>query len=266
MGEEPRPGRRNRERRSRGGVGRARPGAPVRPQVVGGQPAFIVCNSVGGVAGLQASVDRCARQLLMTRRMRQITRARRRTCMTLPTGPATCTRCANQANGVRTRPIATASRVRARRPELVRGVQVLNVSLRGLHVQRTEPWKRPLVAWLQDTLRNTQLGQAFFGALAKPQVRARWVLCPRARRLLRACAGQLTMRSLAGARPRLACARPPLAKRSRVRAATSVDLRASTRCTASHDIRRLVPAARPPPGPRRRSRTCCGRRTTGARP
>jgi hypothetical protein len=53
---------------------------------------------------------------------------------------------------------------------LVRGVQLLDISLRGLHVDRTPAWLRPFVAALQRVLRETQLGQAFFGNVATPQV------------------------------------------------------------------------------------------------
>ena len=77
-----------------------------------GSPAFIVCNSVGGLAGLEAAVAQ---------------------------------------------------------PALVRGVQLIDISLRGLHVKRTSPLARPFVAALQRVLRETQLGQAFFGSIAKPQ-------------------------------------------------------------------------------------------------
>lgn len=39
------------------------------------------------------------------------------------------------------------------RPELVRGVQLINISLRGLHVERQQPWQRPLVAAFQRLLK-----------------------------------------------------------------------------------------------------------------
>lgn len=54
-------------------------------------------------------------------------------------------------------------------PERVPGVQLLNISLRGLHVQRQSALQRPLVAALQRVLRETQLGEAFFGSVAKPE-------------------------------------------------------------------------------------------------
>ncbi|GIL72233.1 hypothetical protein Vretimale_293 [Volvox reticuliferus] len=73
------------------------------------EPAFIVCNSVGGLAGLQASI------------------------------------------------VA---------PELVQGVQCIDISLRGLHVKRQAPWQRPLVAAFQRFLRETDAGKAFFANVA----------------------------------------------------------------------------------------------------
>ncbi|KAL6753405.1 Alpha/Beta hydrolase protein [Haematococcus lacustris] len=80
-------------------------------QVVG-EPAVLVCNSVGGLAGLEASILR---------------------------------------------------------PDLVKAVQLLDISLRGLHVKRQPPWQRPLVAAFQQLLRETELGVQFFNTVAKPQ-------------------------------------------------------------------------------------------------
>ncbi|PRW20472.1 chloroplastic isoform X1 [Chlorella sorokiniana] len=77
-------------------------------EVVGG-PATLTCNSVGGIAGLQAAIDD---------------------------------------------------------PSLVRGVQIMNISLRMLHVSKQAPWQRPLVKTLQDTLRTSPLGAWFFGQIA----------------------------------------------------------------------------------------------------
>ena len=42
-------------------------------------------------------------------------------------------------------------------------------SPRRLHVKRTPTLVRPFVAALQRVLRETQLGQAFFASVAKPQ-------------------------------------------------------------------------------------------------
>ncbi|GLC34735.1 hypothetical protein PLESTB_001229200 [Pleodorina starrii] len=74
-----------------------------------GEPTFVVCNSVGGLAGLQASLVS---------------------------------------------------------PQLVQGVQCLDISLRGLHVKRQPAWQRPLVAALQRLLRETDVGKAFFANVA----------------------------------------------------------------------------------------------------
>lgn len=75
-----------------------------------GEPAFIMCNSVGGVAGLQAAVDD---------------------------------------------------------PSLVRGVVLINVSLRGLHIKKQPAPIRPFVKLLQNTLRTTDIGRKFFGNVAQ---------------------------------------------------------------------------------------------------
>lgn len=39
------------------------------------------------------------------------------------------------------------------------GVQLTNISLRMLHADKQSRLQRPLVAWLQRTLRETRLGQ-----------------------------------------------------------------------------------------------------------
>jgi pimeloyl-ACP methyl ester carboxylesterase len=56
-----------------------------------------------------------------------------------------------------------------RAPQKVAGVQVINISLRGLHVDRQPSWQRPLVAAFQRLLRDTPLGEAFFASVAQPQ-------------------------------------------------------------------------------------------------
>ena len=76
---------------------------------------FLVCNSIGGVAGLQAAKD----------------------------------------DGLRP---ATARRIK--------GVTLLNVSLRMLHVKKTPAWQRPLVRSLQSFLRTTPVGEFFFKSIA----------------------------------------------------------------------------------------------------
>ena len=71
-----------------------------------------VCNSVGGVAGLQAALDN---------------------------------------------------------REAIRGVFLLDPSLRMLHVRRQNPLQVPLTSALQTMLRETPLGLAFFDAVATPR-------------------------------------------------------------------------------------------------
>jgi len=78
-------------------------------QVIG-QKVHVVCNSVGGLAGLEAAIAR---------------------------------------------------------PDLVQTVQLLDISLRGLHEKRTPSWQRPLVASFQRLLRETSVGEAFFGSVAQ---------------------------------------------------------------------------------------------------
>lgn len=52
-------------------------------------------------------------------------------------------------------------------PGLVRGVVLLSVSLRGLHVTKQPPALRPLVAAFQRLLRTTPLGPALFAQIAQ---------------------------------------------------------------------------------------------------
>lgn len=80
-------------------------------EVIGG-PVTLTCNSVGGLAGLQAAVDD---------------------------------------------------------PSLIKGVQVINISLRMLHISKQPAWQRPLVLALQNSLRTTALGPWFFGQIANKQ-------------------------------------------------------------------------------------------------
>lgn len=51
-------------------------------------------------------------------------------------------------------------------PSQVRGVQVMNVSLRMLHASKQPAWQRPAVATLQRCLRETALGPWFFSQIA----------------------------------------------------------------------------------------------------
>ncbi|PSS14498.1 Pheophytinase [Actinidia chinensis var. chinensis] len=74
--------------------------------------AFFICNSIGGVVGLQAAVME---------------------------------------------------------PEICRGIVILNISLRMLHIKK-QPWYvRPLIRSLQSLLRNTALGKFFYRSVATPE-------------------------------------------------------------------------------------------------
>ncbi len=52
---------------------------------------------------------------------------------------------------------------------LVRGVVLLDVSLRELHASKQPPLLRPLITAFQRLLRTTSLGAAFFAQVAKPE-------------------------------------------------------------------------------------------------
>jgi pimeloyl-ACP methyl ester carboxylesterase len=52
-------------------------------------------------------------------------------------------------------------------PEKIRGVVLMNISLRGLHITKQPVIIRPFVAALQRTLRETSIGRQFFGSVAK---------------------------------------------------------------------------------------------------
>lgn len=69
------------------------------------KPCVLVCNSVGGVVGLQAAVDR---------------------------------------------------------PDLIKGIVLIDISLRMLHVKKQPPLLRPFTSLLQTVLRETGVGSAFF--------------------------------------------------------------------------------------------------------
>ncbi|XP_022886209.1 pheophytinase, chloroplastic [Olea europaea var. sylvestris] len=81
--------------------------------------AFFICNSIGGVVGLQAAVMK---------------------------------------------------------PEICRGIFLLNISLRMLHIKK-QPWYgRPLIKSFQSLLRNTGVGKFFYKAVATPDS-VRNILC-----------------------------------------------------------------------------------------
>ena len=48
------------------------------------------------------------------------------------------------------------------RPDRVRGVQLIDISIRMLHIRNQQAWKRPFVKALQNTLRGTPVGSFFF--------------------------------------------------------------------------------------------------------
>lgn len=73
------------------------------------EPVILVCNSVGGVVGLQAAVNH---------------------------------------------------------PELIKGVVLINISLRLLTTRKMSALQRPLVSLLQNTLRETNIGKYFFDQIA----------------------------------------------------------------------------------------------------
>ena len=56
----------------------------------------------------------------------------------------------------------------ARQTDLVKGVILINISLRALHVKKQPPLQRPFVAALQTFLRETNIGNYFFNSVAKP--------------------------------------------------------------------------------------------------
>ena len=58
------------------------------------------------------------------------------------------------------------------RPDLVRGVQLMNISLRLLHLKKQPAWKKPVVKGLQAALHSSFVGPLFFSLLAKPNVSA----------------------------------------------------------------------------------------------
>ncbi|XP_027117006.1 uncharacterized protein [Coffea arabica] len=81
--------------------------------------AFFICNSIGGVVGLQAAVTQ---------------------------------------------------------PQLCRGIVLLNISLRMLHIKK-QPWYgKPLIKSFQNLLRNTALGKFFFKSVATSEA-VKSILC-----------------------------------------------------------------------------------------
>lgn len=52
-------------------------------------------------------------------------------------------------------------------PSLVKGVVLIDISLRMLHVKKQSPFARPIVKVIQDTLRETNVGPYFFKQVAE---------------------------------------------------------------------------------------------------
>lgn len=75
------------------------------------EPVFLVCNSIGGVVGLETAVEN---------------------------------------------------------PKLVKGVVLIDISMRNLHVKKQPPLMRPFTSLLQTLLRETNVGEAFFNNVATP--------------------------------------------------------------------------------------------------
>ncbi|CAI5473765.1 unnamed protein product [Closterium sp. Yama58-4] len=68
----------------------------------------------------------------------------------------------------------------ATHPSKVRGLLLLNISLRNLHIRKQPFLARPFVSLLQSTLRSTSLGEQFFASVATPRA---------VRNVLRQCYG-----------------------------------------------------------------------------
>ncbi|GAB2276926.1 hypothetical protein Dimus_011635 [Dionaea muscipula] len=81
--------------------------------------AFFICNSIGGLVGLQAAVME---------------------------------------------------------PKICKGIVLLNISLRMLHIKKQPPYGRPLIKSFQSLLRNTPMGKLFYRSIATPQS-VRSILC-----------------------------------------------------------------------------------------
>ena len=100
----------------------------------GGGPAFLITNSIGGIAALQAAV--------FAEQEQEEEEEERSGPGEKPPPPP---------------------------PSVVAGVQLMDVSLRLLHTSKQPPLARPLVSALQRFLRETAAGELFFSAVAKPQ-------------------------------------------------------------------------------------------------
>ena len=61
-------------------------------------------------------------------------------------------------------------------PARVKGVQIINISLRMLHINNQPAWKKPLVKGVQVIFRDTPLGTFFFNKVANKKARQMSVL------------------------------------------------------------------------------------------
>lgn len=53
------------------------------------------------------------------------------------------------------------------RPDIIKGVILIDISLRLLHITKQNPLQKPIVKFVQDTLRDTPLGSIFFSQVAE---------------------------------------------------------------------------------------------------
>ena len=58
-------------------------------------------------------------------------------------------------------------------PSKVRAVQIMNISLRMLHIKNQPAWKKPFVRGIQSLFRDTPLGTLFFNQVANTGVSGR---------------------------------------------------------------------------------------------
>jgi pimeloyl-ACP methyl ester carboxylesterase len=69
---------------------------------------------------------------------------------------------ANSVGGV------AALQAAATRPDLVKGVVLINISMRMLHLKKQSFFQRPVVNAIQTVLRETDIGRSFFKSVATP--------------------------------------------------------------------------------------------------
>ena len=116
----------------------------------GGGPAFLITNSIGGIAALQAAV---------------YAEEEEEEEEESSSSPLSSPSSSNSSNSSSSSSEGTKEKQRS----VVAGVQLMDVSLRLLHSSKQPPLARPLVSALQRFLRETPAGELFFSAVAKPQ-------------------------------------------------------------------------------------------------